>query len=372
MTGASEPQLMRRVVVHADRIEVVTDALVPSPRSGEVLVRSVVAGVCGSDTHAAHGRHPFIPIPYHPGHEVVGVVEQVGPGVTLVEVGRRVTVEPDLPCWTCKMCSTGRQNLCENLQFFGCGWEQGGMADLFTVPADRLHLLPDDLDDITAALVEPLSTPVHAVRLAGDAFGSGLDGVRGRTAVVLGAGTIGLLVLAVLKAHGVGTVVVTDVQAAKRDKAISLGADAVVDAVAADVVDQVRAALGQSADVVVDCVAIEPTMRQAIALASKGGTVVVVGVPAADVTVPLAIVQDHQIRIQGSATYLPEDYKESIRLLQAGAVRASDIVTATRPLEHVAEAFDLSASGEHIKVLVSIGNPGVPAPAQDATAPQPW
>jgi threonine dehydrogenase-like Zn-dependent dehydrogenase len=366
MTGSIELPLMRRAVVHADRIEVVTDAPVPSPRTDEVLVRSVVVGVCGSDTHAAHGRHPFIPIPYHPGHEVVGVIEQVGPGVTAVEVGQRVTVEPDLPCWTCKMCTTGRQNLCENLQFFGCGWEQGGMADLFTVAADRLHLLPDDLDDITAVLVEPLSTPVHAARLAGDTFGSGLDGVRGRTAVVLGAGTIGLLVLAVLKAHGVGTVVVTDVQAAKRDKAISLGADAVVDAAAPDAADQVRAALGQSADLVVDCVAIEPTVRLAIGLASKGGTVVVVGVPAADVTIPLAIVQDHQIRIQGSATYLPEDYEESIRLLQTGAVRASDIVTATLPLHQVAEAFDLSASGEHIKVLVSIGAPSVPTLAGKA------
>jgi 2-desacetyl-2-hydroxyethyl bacteriochlorophyllide A dehydrogenase len=369
MTGSAAPRLMRRVVVHADRIEVVTDAPVPSPHPGEALVRSVVTGVCGSDTRAAHGRHPFIPIPYHPGHEVVGVVEQAGPGVRGVEVGRRVTVEPDLPCWTCKMCTTGRQNLCENLRFFGCGWEQGGMADLFTLPADRLHVLPDDLDDTAAALVEPLSTPVHAVRLGGDAFGCGLDGIRGRSAVVLGAGTIGLLVLAVLKARGAGAVVVTDVQAAKRDKAVSLGADAAVDAAAGDVADQVRAALGQSADIVVDCVAIEPTMRQAVALASKGGTVVVVGVPAAEVTIPLAIVQDHQIRIQGSATYLPEDYQESIRLLQAGAVRASDIVTAIRPLEQAAEAFDLAASGEHIKVLVSIGEPSGLAPAQDRTAP---
>ena len=95
-------------------------------------------------------------------------------------------------------------------------------------------------------------------------------------------------------------------------------------------------------------------MRQAIAIADKGGTVVIVGVPAADVTIPLALVQDHQIRIQGSATYLPEDYAESIRLLQDGAVRSADFVTATRPMEEVAEAFDLSASGHHIKVLVTI------------------
>ena len=189
------------------------------------------------------------------------------------------------------------------------------MADWFTIAADRLHAVPDDLDDQTAALIEPLSTPVHAVRLAGDAFGTGLAGVRGKAVAVLGAGTIGLLVLAVLKAHGARRVVVTDIMAAKRDKALELGADAAVDAAAPDAAEQVRTALGESADIVVDCVAIEPTVRQAIAIAGKGGTVVIVGVPAADVTIPLALVQDHQIRIQGSATYLPEDYAESIRLL---------------------------------------------------------
>jgi 2-desacetyl-2-hydroxyethyl bacteriochlorophyllide A dehydrogenase len=354
MTDTEAPQRMRRVVVHTDHIDVDTDAVVPLPRPHEALVRSVVTGVCGSDTHAAHGRHPFIPIPYHPGHEVVGMIESVGSTVDGFTVGQRVTVEPDLPCWNCKMCDTGRQNLCENLQFFGCGWAQGGMADWFTVAADRLHAVPDDLDDQTAALIEPLSTPVHAVRLAGDAFGTGLPGVQGRTVAVLGAGTIGLLVLAVLKAHGVRRVVVTDVMEAKRDKALELGADATIDAAAPDAAEQVRAALGESADIVVDCVAIQPTVRQAIALASKGGTVVIVGVPAADVTIPLALVQDHQIRIQGSATYLPEDYAESIRLLQNGAVRSSDVVTATRPMEKVAEAFELSASGHHIKVLVTI------------------
>ena len=96
-------------------------------------------------------------------------------------------------------------------------------------------------------------------------------------------------------------------------------------------------------------------MNQAIAIADKGGTVVVVGVPAADVTVPLSIVQDHQIRIQGSATYLPEDFRDSADLLRAGAVKAADFVTATRPLAQVAEAFELAWSGNHAKVLVTIG-----------------
>ena len=346
--------VMRRVVVHPGRIAV-EPAEMPAPGPGEALVRTLAAGVCGSDLHAAHGRHPFVPLPYRPGHEVVGVIEavdssvdsSVGASAGGFELGQRVIVEPDLPCWTCKMCTTGRENLCENLQFFGCGYPQGGMADYFTLAANRLHAVPESLDDHTAALIEPLSTPVHAVRLAGD--------VAGRSVAVLGAGTIGLFTLAVLRAHGAGKVVVTDPNPGKRSRALALGADAVADARSEDVAGQVRGLLGGSADIVFDCVAIQSSLDQAIAMADKGGTVVVVGVPAAAVTVPLPIIQDHQIRIQGSATYLPVDYAESASLLSAGTIRKADFVTATRPLEAVAEAFELASSGQHVKVLVTVG-----------------
>src|ERR1700678_2448123 len=334
---------MRRVVVHPDRIAV-ESAEVPAPGSGEVLIRTLVAGVCGSDLHAAHGRHPFVPLPYLPGHEVVGIIETAGPGVQAWRPGQRVTLEPDLPCWTRKMCTSGRENLCENLQFFGCGYPQGGMADYFTIRADRLHAVPDLLADHAAALIEPLSTPVHAVRLAGD--------VAGRAVAVLGGGTIGLLTLAVLRAHGAGKVVTTDPNPAKRARAAALGADATIDAGTPDVARQVRQVLGGSADFVFDCVAIQSSVEQAIAMADKGGTVVVVGVPAREVMVPLPIVQDHQIRIQGSATYLTEDFRESADLLGAGVVKTADFVTATRPLAQVAEAFELASSGNHVKVLV--------------------
>ncbi len=337
---------MRRVVVYPDRIAVEA-ADVPAPGPNEALVRTLAAGVCGSDLHAAHGRHPFVSLPYRPGHEVVGIVEVAGSAVEGYAPGQRVIVEPDLPCWTCKMCTSGRENLCENLQFFGCGYPQGGMADYFTLAANRLHPVPDTLDDPTAAIIEPLSTPVHAVRLAGD--------VAGRTVAVLGAGTIGLFTLAVLRAHGAGKVVSTDPNLAKRERAEALGADATIDARTPDVAGQVREALGGSADIVFNCVAIQSSMDQAIAIADKGGTVMVVGVPAREITVPLPIVQDHQIRIQGSATYLPEDYAESAVLLARGAVRTADFVTATRPLDQVTEAFELASSGNHVKVLVTVG-----------------
>jgi 2-desacetyl-2-hydroxyethyl bacteriochlorophyllide A dehydrogenase len=336
---------MRRVVIYSNRIAVET-ADIPAPGPNEALIRTLAAGVCGSDLHAAHGRHPFVALPYRPGHEVVGVIEATGSAAGCTP-GQRVTVMPYLPCWACKMCTSGRENLCENLAFFGCGYSQGGMADAFTLPADRLYPVPEILDDHAAALIEPLATPVHAVRLAGD--------IAGRSVAVLGAGTIGLLTLAVLRVRGAGKVVSTDPNPGKRERAAALGADVTIDARTPGAVGQVRRALGGSADIVFDCVGVQSSMDQAIAMADKGGTVVVVGVPARPVTVPLPIVQDHQIRIQGSATYLTEDFRESADLLVTGAVKAADFVTGTQPLDQVAEAFELAASGRHVKVLVTVG-----------------
>jgi 2-desacetyl-2-hydroxyethyl bacteriochlorophyllide A dehydrogenase len=316
----------------------------PSPAPGEVRVRSTFIGVCGSDTHAYHGRHPFIPIPYAPGHEATGVVEELGADVTTVAVGDRVVVEPTLPCWSCKPCRSGAENLCENLQFFGCGYREGGMADHFVVRADRLHHIPSDITDLGAALIEPLSTPVHAARIAGP--------LEGRAVAILGAGTIGLLMLKVARWLGASKVVVTDTLPAKRETALRLGADDAVDAASPEVATLVRTALGESADVVFDCVAVRSTTVAAIEMALKGGTVVVVGVPASDFELPMRIVQDQQVRIQGSATYVPEDFATAMDMIRSGAVDPDDFITAQYPLEQAEQAFDASTSGQHIKVLI--------------------
>jgi 2-desacetyl-2-hydroxyethyl bacteriochlorophyllide A dehydrogenase len=342
---ADPQQTMRQVIVSLEQGAVVRRVPIPVPLPGEALVQMISTGVCGSDTHALHGLHPFITLPYLPGHEVIGVVQAVSEDVSAVDVGQRVVVEPTLPCRRCKQCLSARENLCENLQVFGCVYSQGGMADYFTIPADRLHVVPDELDDAQAILIEPLSTPVHAVRLAAP--------VRNRTVAILGAGTIGLLVLAAVRYHGAGRVVVTDVLESKRQRALALGADDVVDAARPDAVQAVRDALGESADIVFDCVANQHTVGQAIGMALNGGTVVIVGVPTGDVTVPLAMIQDHQVRVQGTAMYLPEDYQESIDILLSGQVQAKDFITAVYPMEQVAEAFAASAGGEQIKVVVT-------------------
>jgi 2-desacetyl-2-hydroxyethyl bacteriochlorophyllide A dehydrogenase len=337
--------VIRHVVVTAPGVVEVRRAPAPEPADGQVLVRFRLGGICGSDVHAYHGRHPFVPLPYRPGHEIFGTVEAAGAGVDIAP-GTRVVVEPILACGNCKYCRDGRYNLCATMTFFGCTAPDGGLADLFVLPADRLLPVPDSLSDAHAVLVEPLSTPVHAVRLAG-------PDLTGRTVAILGAGTIGLLTLAAARYAGAARIAVTDLQPGKRQLADRLGADSVFDAAAPDLVTAVRDDLGTSADVVFDCVSIQSSIDQAIAMAVKGGTVVVVGVPAAPVTVPLPEIQDLQVRIQGSATYTHDDLAGAISMLAAGLVDPQDIITARYPLTEVAAAFAAASTGTNVKVVVT-------------------
>jgi L-iditol 2-dehydrogenase len=339
---------MRQVVVtSSDDIAVAEVPRPGPPAAGEVLVASRLVGICGTDVHAAAGHHPFIDRPYRPGHEVVGVVEQVGEGVTDLAAGDRVVLEPNLTCGECRQCRDGRYNICRNLAVFGCQ-TPGGMADVFVVARDRLHRIPDGMSDELAALVEPLATPVHAVRRAGVRAGSRV--------AVLGAGPIGLLVLVAAKAAGAEVVVVTDVLPEKLDRARRLGAAEALRADAPDLVDRAAAVL-HGADVVFDCVASGGSMAQAVELVDKGGTVMVVGIAAGPTSIPLHLVQDREIAVLGSLMYVREDVERAIALLSSGAVAAEDLVTAVFPLDRAAEAFAASADPQQVKVLVSVGDP---------------
>jgi 2-desacetyl-2-hydroxyethyl bacteriochlorophyllide A dehydrogenase len=339
---------MQRLVATSVNTVTLQEVEKPSLKAGEILAQTLVTGVCGSDIHAVQGHHPFVPVPYNPGHEVVGVVREIAPDVKGFSVGDRVTVEPDLPCWDCKNCNSGQENLCENLKFFGCGYTQGGMADFWTLPATRFHKVPESFSDEAAAMIEPLSTPVHAVKLS---FIGSKD-LTGKTVAILGCGTIGLLTLYAAKYFNAKTIVMTDLVEKKRNLAKQLGADLVFDAASKTLPSDIRQAVRQSIDVVYDCVAIQQTVSQAISLADKAGTVMIVGVPAKEVTVPLPIIQDHQIRIQGSATYLPADYHDSIKIISQPSFKAKEIVTAVFPKDQAQQAFNTAIAGEQIKVLI--------------------
>jgi len=321
---------------------------VPSPGPGQLLVRSTLVGICGSDTHAVAGHHPFLNGAYVPGHEAVGVVAVRGDETGRIPVGQRVLLKPNVVCGTCVNCRAGRSNACENLTWIGCDpsrhWS-GAMAQYFVAPEGNLYPVPDGMDDPTATLVECLATPVHAARIAGD-----LTGAR---VVVLGAGTIGVLsVVAALEA-GAADVVVTDMEQSKIDRAVRIGARGGVLAGEDGLDDAVRKLLGGPVDVVFDCVGNERSLAQGVGLLRRAGTLLIVGVPPRPGTMNLPVIQDWELRVQGCAAYTEADVETAIRIAASGRLPTGEIVSGTYPLADTAVAFERAAADSSGKVFVA-------------------
>ncbi|MDX1891877.1 zinc-dependent alcohol dehydrogenase [Mycolicibacterium sp. 050158] len=350
MVNGPEAGVNRRVVVNSIDDVVVETVPEAAPEAGEVRIRGTVVGICGSDTHAACGHHPFIDLPYRPGHEVIGVVDAVGAGVAESWIGRRVVVEPNLACGRCPQCLAGRYNICRELLVLGCQ-TPGGLADSFTVAVDRVVPLPDELDDDHAILIEPLATPIHAVRRAAEAVGD----LRDRPVVVVGAGPIGLFVLLALRQAG-ARVVVADLLESKRARAERLGAAGSFDPSAPDAVESALALLGGPAAAVIDCVAIQSSVAQAIELVDKGGAVMIVGVSAGATPVRLDLIQDRELALIGNLMYVREDYAAAMDLLASGVVPIDEIITARYDFAQSAQAFAASMDPENVKVVVELTN----------------
>ena len=324
---------VRRVVIdgpHAVRVEEVSLAERPAP--GWVRLRSRAIGICGSDLHVLAGHHPFVSYPVFPGHELVAEVDSVGDGVDASWTGQRVVLEPGLSCGHCRTCSRGDVHLCESLRVMGFQ-APGGMADAFDAPADRLHVLPEELATEQGALVEPLAVATHAVRLAGPM----LD----RDVLVLGAGTIGVVCALVARAEGARVLVVDPTearrQAANRHFGLAVAAEAPQDAF----------------DVAFECVGVEAALRTGVSAVRKGGTVMVVGVHGHDASVQVGVVQDHELCLKGTLMYQREDVERAIALLRDGTVDLGPMIGARFPLAEAAQAFGHAASGGAvIKVIL--------------------
>lgn len=327
----------------------VQDVEVPQFASDEILVRSVLVGICGSDTHAMSGDHPFLYPPYVPGHEAVGLVEKVGAEVDGISTGDRVLLKPNLTCGKCKNCQAGRTNACQELRWIGCdpsGELAGAMAEYFVAPATNLFVLPANVSDETGVLVECLSTPVHAVAQAGD--------LRGSKIVIVGAGTIGLLTLVAALHAGAETAVIIDMDPGKIDRALGQGATAgVLSTAERSPVDEVLEILGSGADVVFDCVAHEATVDQALHMLRRSGSLMIVGVPPRTFNVALPLVQDWEIRIQGCAAYTGADIENALEIAKEGLLPTEAIVTERYSLQDANAAFEAASKNSSGKVLVA-------------------
>ena len=321
--------MMRALMLSEYRHLEVTDVEVPRIGAGEVLVQVAACGICGSDVHGYDGSSGRRIPPVVMGHEAAGIIAAVGEGVEGFAVGDRVTFDSTVYCGGCEFCRRGEVNLCENRQVLGvsCGEYRraGAFAEYVAVPARILYRLPDGLGFEQAAMLEAVSVGLHGVRLAE------LNG--GETALVIGAGMIGLLTLQAAKAAGCSQVIVTDIDASRLKLAKEMGADLVVQGSPAEVVAEVlRFTSGRGVDVALEAVGRDETVGMAIDCVRKGGTVVLVGNIAREVKLPLQKVVTRQIRLQGSCASAGE-YPEAMELVSSGRIKVGPLISAVVPLE---------------------------------------
>jgi L-iditol 2-dehydrogenase len=312
-----------------------TDIADPKPQSDEILVRVRACGICGSDVHGYDGSSGRRIPPLVMGHEAAGVVAAAGSEVRNFSVGDRVTFDSTIYCGECRECKRGAFNLCSRRQVLGvsCGdyRRAGAFAEFVVVPARIAYRLPQNLSFEEAALLEAVSVALHAVSLASiEPDGS---------ALVVGAGTIGLLLLQALRSLGCARVFVTDIDPTRLKLAKTLGATATFISASGFHDLLLREANNAGVDLAVEAVGIDATVSAAISAVRKGGTVVLVGNISPEVKLPLQTVVTRQIRLQGACASAGE-YPDAIRLVGSGAIRVEPLISAVAKLEDGPQWFE--------------------------------
>jgi len=323
------------VLSEYSRLEV-TEVPRPAAGPGEVLVQVAACGICGSDVHGYDGSSGRRIPPLVMGHEAAGVVAEVGEGVTAFQAGDRVTFDSTVYCGECAFCREGLINLCDNRQVVGVSTPDfrraGAFAEFVTVPERIVYKLPEGMSFAEAAMLEAVAVALHGVAV------SNLKG--GETALVIGAGMIGLLTLQAAKAAGCSLVLVTDVDASRLGLAKEAGADTTILASGAAMVNEVlRLTSGRGVDVVLEAVGRDETVSAAVDAVRKGGTVTLIGNITPSVNLPLQKVVSRQIRMQGSCASCGE-YPQAMELIAQGKIKVTPLITAVAPLSDGAAWFE--------------------------------
>jgi threonine dehydrogenase-like Zn-dependent dehydrogenase len=323
---------------------------VPEPvvEPGTMIVRPGAVGICGSEIEGYLGRMGNRTPPLVMGHEFAGTVTEVGEGVDEGLIGREVAVNPLSSDGTCRLCRAGYTNLCPNRKLIGIH-SPGGFAEYTLAPQENVYPLPEGVGARVGALAEPLANGVHASRL-------GLTGDPVEHAVVIGAGTIGLMCLQAAVLDGIPEVSVVEPHEARRDQALGLGAHAAYEsgAQAREALDEPTEGLG--ADLVIDAVGAEATRRMALELMRPGGRSVMVGLHDDDTTLGFHNVVRGQFALQGSYAFTAEDYEQALEWLVEGRAGIGELPPVL-PLEEGPGAFAELVRGPsaQIKVFLAAG-----------------
>lgn len=326
---------------------------IPQPADNEVLVKLEYVGICGSDMHYYEtgriGDYVVEP-PFVLGHEPGGVVVEVGKNVTHLKVGDRVALEPGKTCGHCEYCREGKYNLCPDVVFFATPPVDGVFQEYVAHEAALCFKLPENVDTLEGALIEPLAVGFHAANQGG--------AHAGQTAVVFGAGCIGLVSMMALKAEGVSRVYVVDIMQKRLDKAMELGATGVINSMNTDVQEEIgRLTEGKGVDLVIETAGMEVTTRQAIHITKKGTTIVLVGYSkTGEMTLPLSLALDKELTFKTVFRYR-HIYPMAIEAVASGKVNLKGIVSNIFNFDDIQAAMDKSVSDKAniVKSVVKIG-----------------
>jgi L-iditol 2-dehydrogenase len=328
------------VLTGAGRIEM-QERPVPTPAPGDVLIRVSKVGVCGSDTHYyREGRVGSFVVdgPLVLGHEAAGTIVAVGDAVDAARVGQRVSIEPQRPDPDSAETRRGDYHLCPHMRFYGTPPVDGAFSDYVTIGAGFAHVVPDGVTDEAAALCEPLSVGIAAVRKAR------LD--AGARVLIAGAGPIGIVVAQVARAYGATELVVSDPDATRRSRARDFGATKTVDPSTDDL-----STLG--VDAFIDASGAPQAVASGIHAVRPGGTVVLVGSGAESMTLPTQLIQNRELVLTGVFRYA-NTWPTALALVESGRVDLDSMVTTRFPLEEVAEALDSDRVPGTVKTVVTV------------------
>lgn len=325
---------------------------IPVPKDDEVLVKLEYVGICGSDMHyyetGAIGKYVVEP-PFVLGHEPGGVVAEVGKDVKNLKIGDRVALEPGKTCGHCEFCKSGKYNLCPDVVFFATPPVDGVFQEYVAHEAGLCFKLPDNVSTMEGALIEPLAVGFHAAKQGGAELG--------KSVVVTGAGCIGLMTMMACRAMGVNEIYMVDIMQKRLDKALELGASAVINSREKDPVKEIlRLTGGRGADICLDASGVEACVRQGMDMLVKGGTEVLVGYASSgEMKLPTSLICDKELTVKSVFRYR-HIYPLAIDAVANGKVNLKDVVTNVFELDDIQNAMDQSVSDKAniVKSVVKI------------------
>jgi len=323
--------MKQAIMVKPGKIEF-NEVKVPEIKDHEVLLKIYRIGVCGSDVHVWHGKHPYTPYPVVQGHEYSATVEKLGKKVKGLKVGLKVTAIPQVVCGECDPCKRGDYHICDNLKVEG--FQAPGVAqDYFVTTIDKIVILPDNFSFEQGAFVEPVSVAVHAVNR--------VKNIECKNIAVLGAGPIGNLVAQVAKAYG-ANILVTDLSDNRLKIARECGLADTSNAAQESLHQASKRVFGKgSFKLAFECVGVEATITSVIESIGKGGEIVVVGVFGNKPKVDIGLIQDRELKLIGTLMYKRGDYVEAVRLIDNGLVKLEPLFSKHFDFYDYSKAYTL-------------------------------